>query len=228
MININQVYQLLNTEARKSFNGGFTPAQFSIASQSAQLYFFNKCLGKDEVSLGNKYVDNFFLGSTQSNIDKLRPFLVRTNPFVNNSQFPMPSDYVQIAGCRYRYFENNQQKEVEVQQLTSGQLGTVLSSTLLYPDEKHPKLEERDGYFQVYPNTINQVQFDYYRLPNTPVWNYTIVNGRPVYDPLTSVDFDFPAENANIITFIIGNLLGLSIKDPDLVNFTEQKIRTGA
>ena len=228
MVNINEVYQLLNTEARKSFNGGFNFSQFSIAANSAQLYFFNKCLGKDEVSLGNKYIDNFFLGSTQSNIDKLRPFLVSTTPFVINGQFAMPNDYVQIAGCRYKYFADGRLKQVEVQQLTSGQLGIVLNSELLYPDETHPKMEERSDYFQVYPNTINQVEFDYYRRPNTPIWGYTIVNGRPVYDPNTSVNFDFPAENANIITFIIGNLLGLSIKDPDLIGFTEQKIRTGA
>jgi len=228
MININEVYELLNTEARKSFNGGFSPSQFSIASNSAQLYFFNKCLGKDEVSSGNKYIDNYFLGSTQSNIDKLRPFLQRTTPFIINGQFPMPSDYVQVAGCRYKYFSNGQQKQVEVQQLTSGQLGVVLDSELLYPDEKHPKMEERNGYFQVYPTTINQVEFDYYRLPPPVEWNYTLVNNRPVYDPTTSVNFDFPAENKNIITFIIANLLGLSIKDPDLIGFTEQKIRTGA
>lgn len=228
MVSVNEVYELLNVIARKSFNGGFNPAQFNIAAQSGQLAYYNKCLGKDEVSSGNKYIDNYFSNSTQSNIDKLRPFLKVVNIGVIAGAFPMPQDYVQIAGCRYKYFENNIQKQVEVQQLTAGQLGTVLNSELMYPDLKHPKMIELNGYFKVYPDTLPQVEFDYYRLPIPPVWNFTLVNNRPVFDPNTSVNFDFPDENKNILTFIVGNLLGISIKDPDLINFTEQKIRTGA
>jgi hypothetical protein len=62
---------------------------------------------------------------------------------------------------------------------------------------------------------------DYFRTPIKPEWNYTIVNNRPVYDPLTSVNFEWDSFAMNNIAGIFLELFATTIKDAELTAFAQ-------
>lgn len=233
MANVNDIYELLNTIAVKSFNGGYNRKSFNVAAPSAQLFLYNKMIGNSEVSSGNKHIDNYFAQSSQRNIDRLRNFIKRTQLNVDaQGQAFYPSDYIDLVSCRYNYYTvvdgQTIQQQKSVEPIDNGQQEYVLGSVLFQPDKAHPKMVQYATYIQFYPFDLQQVSFEYYKKPIPMYWGSTIVNNVPVYDPATSVNSGFPDDCLNLLTFIIGNMLGLSIKDPDLSAYTNQKLQTGA
>lgn len=78
-----------------------------------------------------------------------------------------------------------------------------------------------DTYLQFYPADVGRVEFTYLRKPIDPVWNFTVVNGRPVYDPTTSVDLEAPDEAVDEIAMIALSLFGINIRDQELISFSE-------
>ena len=50
----------------------------------------------------------------------------------------------------------------------------------------------RNGNVEVLPATIQQITFEYLRLPADPVWGYTTSNNRETYSAASSTDFEVP------------------------------------
>ncbi len=56
----------------------------------------------------------------------------------------------------------------------------------------------------------------YYAKPTKPLWNFVIVNGKPLFSTLDSIDFDLDsAEEENLVNRILA-LAGVAMKNQDL------------
>jgi hypothetical protein len=228
MVNINEAYNFLLLQANKNYGGQFTPSRFNTAWKQSEISFFWNCFGFDEQSKGNQYANNNYAVSTQVNDESLRPFHIINTPInVQNGVALLPTNYAYIDVLTSQYTGSGGTKIKEVIQLDSGTKGWVLDSSLLEPTLEYPYFEFVNNTLKLYPSAVNIVYLSYWRVPTYGYWNYTTVNGRPVYDPATSVNSEFNDKDSNEIVARCAKLLGINIKDGDLVQFAQGNITQG-
>lgn len=110
----------------------------------------------------------------------------------------------------------------EIKLKTSNQIDGVRSSLIAPPSKKRPVCEYQNDYFQIYPTDVNKVNLVYLRQPATPVWAYTTVNARPVYDATNSTDIDAPYLNRNEIANLFLMAQGVHLADGMLAQYASQ------
>ena len=71
------------------------------------------------------------------------------------------------------------------------------------------------------------VNFDYLRMPETPVWGYTVVNDQPVYNTATSVQLEwseiYHLDIANLILQYAAN----NLRDQLAIQIANNRKTTG-
>lgn len=77
--------------------------------------------------------------------------------------------------------------------------------------------------FRFYPTTLGNARLNYVRTPPTIVWAYTLDgNGRPVYDPIKSVDCVFyETDQLDIIGRALA-MVGVSLDANAISQFAQQ------
>ncbi len=208
-MSINDVYNWLDFIVNKKQSGQITPAQFNLDAERSQIEFFNK--------------EYRLFQTTREVTDALAPFLVPSivNPD-SSGQVPYPSDYSHVASLRHVYFVNNEAIAVPVEEIGNNEIGTMQMSQVAPATTKYPKCSYYDTYLQFYPKTIRAIQFDYFRRPAKPVWAYTVVNNRPVYNAITSIDFEVNDEYMNEIVMMMASYYGIYLSNQMVVQYAEQ------
>jgi len=225
---IDEAYNFLQLQANKNYGGQFTPARFNIAWKQSEISFFWSCFGFNEQSKENQYLNNNFGVATQVNDESLRPFYVDGQLLnFNNSIAQLPANYAYIDVLLSEYSNGGTFRKREVQQIDSGTKGWILDSSLLEPTLEHPMFEFVNNTIKVYPSALNVAYLSYWRIPVYGEWNFTTVNGRPVYDPATSINSEFNPKDSNLIVARTATLLGINIKDGDLLQFAQGNIQKG-
>lgn len=223
-ININTVKELVQLIVNKN-EGQWSISRFNQAAPSAVIEWFNACYGQPMLSKNGQQINDMVWQSTEKLSNNLRPFLKPVTLQVNaNGQGVRPTDFVQTSSIRYNYGT----KQVEVKFVRDNNLDEYLNSDLLAPSKSYPIYAIYDNYLQFYPKDLVRVNFTYLRTPATPVWGYTVVNGRPVYDQTTSVDIDFPDDNLNEVVSRIVALFGITMREGQVQQYAAQKISTGS
>lgn len=225
-MNIDTVKSLCELIINKNQSGTLTPARFNTACESVNWDWFNTCYGQPALSKDGKQINDLFWQSTEKVTNNLRPFLKKVVLQIDaTGKAIKPTDYVQTSSCRYWYGE----RQVEVDFVNDGDLGEFVGGELLAPTKKYPIHVVYDDRIQFYPKDLSRVEFTYLRKPETPVWGYaTSQSGRPVYDPTTSVDFEFPEENLGEIVSRLVKLWGVNIREKDIVGYAQSQINSGS
>jgi hypothetical protein len=112
-------------------------------------------------------------------------------------------------------------KMIPVDDITEEQYGEMQISALMTPTLRFPKYNEFGSTLRFLPRTIGLVELDYFRTPVAPIWAYTTVNNRPVYDPLTSVDFEWSEFSFNSVAAVFLSIIGANLKDNELSQFSQ-------
>lgn len=136
---------------------------------------------------------------------------------------PYPADYQHIISIR-KYYVNAKGvgKMLQVEEIKNVEWGFIQMSSLREPTLRFPKYNEFDGVIRFLPMNLGIIEIDYIKTPDQPVWGYTTVSGRPVYDPLTSTNFEFQAYSTNIVAAVFLSLIGVNLKDSELERFAQQ------
>jgi hypothetical protein len=112
--------------------------------------------------------------------------------------------------------------EKNVNLVRDDEVATYLDSSIRMPTVEFPICTLFGEYIQIYPKKgIQDVFLTYLREPQTPVWGYIISNERPVYDSSSSIDIDAPEESFNKIAMGVLALLGISIREEQLIQYAE-------
>lgn len=185
----------------------FTPAAFNLNVWRALIGFVQ--------SEYEKYK------STDVVSDVLDSVLVHLpSPIPQNGQFIFPIDWLHTSSARYYSPQvGGGFKEINIEEVENRDLGLMLQSDLEGPTARFPKMSHFANYIQFWPYNIGSIMFDYVRFPVKPVWAYTLVNGRPVYDPANSVDIEFSDNYQNAIAFRTLQYMGFNIREMDVVQF---------
>lgn len=213
-MNINEAYTFLNFISNKNQSGTVTPSQFNQMATQVQWEYFEKDYVKWQ--------------QTQDVTDALAIFLKSlVTSIPNTGQLAYPSDYEHVTSVRHYYVKNNNSGiEVPVNEVDNDKYAERVQSEVMPPTLRFPIWTAYSNYMQFEPKNIGLITFDYFRKPIDPVWGFTIVNNRPVYDPTTSTQWELPPQTHNILTFEMCSLLGINLREDQLVQYSELQKQT--
>ena len=208
-MNINEAFEFLNFISNKNQSGEVSPSEFTRMASRAQWEFFSREYEKWQ--------------QTQDITDELAVFLKSWATAVSTTgQLTYPSDYQHAISIRHYYVKNNNTGiQVPVKEVDNSQYGDYLQSEIVTPTLRFPIWTTYNDYMQFEPKNIGLVTFDYFRTPIDPLWAYTTVNNRPVYDPINSIDWELPSQTHNELVMMMLSYLGMNLRMPDLVQFSE-------
>lgn len=234
MVNINELYKTVQFFANKEQSGFIKPSEFNLLADRAQMEMFMKKFGNPEAVAGPMQpYPKYSYQETQKITDDLRPFIKRISLSPNMGQIEYPDDYVHFSSLRTVQYipiagtSNMMPRQVEVQAVDDSELGYMIGSSIVFPEPDYPIVAFYDNYMQLYPIDVEEAVFTYLRRPVKPLWAFTLVNNRPVYDEANSVNIEFPDETLNELCMKILSYVGINLREPQLVQYSENNKNVG-
>ena len=78
------------------------------------------------------------------------------------------------------------------------------------------------------PIDLGKIGLTYLRYPKKPFWNYTTAGGFSTYNPVGSQDIEMPEICAEEVVYMCLNRLGISIREPMLIQWAERNRQMGS
>jgi len=211
-VNINEFKKFVEYVSNKDQSGrSVSVDQFNEAAHRAQMQVFEK--------------DRAIFVAEQIASDYLKEFLKKkifNGPFLAG-EFNLPSDFEHTTALRNHHLKKNgKTTEVEILEVKNADWGEITSSSLYEPTDRFPKYSEFKNIMRVLPADLKTVTLEYFATPVRPIWAFTPgTTGRPVYDPINSVDFEWDQFAMNNVAAYYLALVGVNLKDTELANFTQ-------
>lgn len=201
---IKEIHDQINLLTTKGRTGYHSPGDIDIAIYKAS---------KD---LYNLYFKEF--ESSNALHDSLRPFA--TSPAVitlnGSGQYTLPADFIHDIGEI-----TSGSTDVMVDVVDRAALALRRADALVPPSASYPICTFYETYIQFYPINITNVKFSYLKKPVQPVYAYTIVSGRAVYDDTNSVDVEWNETDIGEVMVRTLSMLGVNLEDMKLVQWSE-------
>jgi len=206
-LNVDKVFRFVQFVSNKQSRGWVAPEEFNIAAELSQIAIYSK-------------LENTFLANKKIHSD-MRPFLQSSTETILSDICPFPTGFRQLGECRIA------QGGDLVTEYTQTEIGSILKSTIVQPSATYPACVVRDTGISMYGVTSGDVIVEFIaKLTTAPLWNYTIVNSRPVYSeaggvltPTGSVDFEFDDNLFLDISSLIISEVGMNLKQEDVTQF---------
>jgi len=253
-ININDLYKFVQFIANKEQSGFIKPSEFNLATESAQMQLFmERYSNPAEYQPGSGKARTGY-NQTQKINDDLRFFIKRRTLSVDPSGLMIyPDDYMHFSSATHSYIKQLKPSKVEnddcedcekntrtrtpgkirtytraIRPVDDMELAYLLGSYVVFPTKFHPCLTFYEEGIQYHPKNIGSVDFVYLRKPKTASWAFTPDgSGRPVYNPGTSIDLEWPEQVFNEIAIRILAFVGINLREPELAQYSEGKRKTG-
>lgn len=150
--------------------------------------------------------------------DFLRSYLVtdyirQINPNSPIISYPTDLQHISSVGA----YTNG--KQVKVEKMENSEWREMLSSGLYPATKRFPKYQQIQNGIEVAPKDIGTVYLDYFRTPLKPLWNYTVVDGDPVYNPATSVGLEISEFAFNNVSAYYFGFRGINLTDANITAF---------
>jgi hypothetical protein len=225
---IDEAKKFIEGQSRLNQLGNINPAQFNIYAKRAQLEILNDLVGNIEEYQPGRPVPRKSFEVTSIISDDLANLIAA-------SEFPMTAG-IAPKPSNYMYLIPPMEASVSVPAslswtpvifTTHGEKSMRLNSQINYPESDNPIGVNYNTFFQVYPDDMPRGRITYIRKPVDPEWGYTTVNSAPVYNSGTSQDFELPEAMHMRICQKVLEYYGISLRDGDLLNVTENKLTKG-
>ena len=222
MVSIDVVYQRVLGILNKEQRGYITPQEFNLLANQAQMdifeqYFYDaNAFGRIE---GNDTTYSDMLDLLQEKIDIFEKY--RQDVAMSANGVGLLPDYYRMGELYYNGCTGGM---VEIEKINQNQILHIQNSPLTAPVETRPVYVRNSGAtnslkkraIQVYPTTINSsVVCNYIMRPLTVNWNYTLVNGYPLYNGTNSQDFELHESEETDLVIKILALGGVILNDPN-------------
>lgn len=209
MVNVDYFRQYVNFLANKNVEGFTqTTQQFNTTAMAAQLVPMSRDYETFvQTGLVSQYLQTFL---TTNHV---------FNPTTYNQIIPYPADfqYVSSVGNLYGGTQNDATLVDNVKWREM-----FRPNSLNYPTLRDPKYQQIGAGIVVAPFNWGVGYLDYFHTPVQPVWGYTVVNNRQVYEPTTSVNFEWDMFAINMIASIFLSMIGINLQDGAIAQWSEQ------
>lgn len=220
MINIDEIYENTVSMAQKAKHGAIRVVDFNRYANLANTDLFNERIGtvRDYYKLG-KAIPTVTPSMTKQVEHLLRPF------FVPNYVTPVVAGMADLP-VGLEFVDSISYDGVAVKWVPKNKEDNYLNSSIDFPTEEYPIYIDEANDVRIHPSSITQVEVSYYKSPVVVKWNYTLVNGRPVYSASGSVNFEWDSsQKLELITRILG-YIGITIKDMNLIQYAGNEENT--
>lgn len=228
---IDQVKRYTEYLVRKNNSALLSPEQFNIViNRASKKVFVDRVGNPHQYQIGNPSTQMGFQ-ITQKITEDLKIFQENANLILDSqgrATYPTDLAYT-IPGLYYAASKKGKKIYVPIEIIDKDKEGYVLSSKIVFPTKSEPVAVFENTFIQIHPSIgISNIRFPYLRYPRDARWNYTVINNRPVYNPLTSTDLEWEDSVVNDIIVAALMSIGISIKDSDVLNYANQQAVTGA
>lgn len=232
-LSINDIYNYVYSLGNKQQSGEWSDTAFNSACAFVSLDIFRKETGIPEDYTPNNPIPRVAWQLTNTISDDLRLLVKRVTIPKVNGYFPFPSDYGIFSSMYYRFIQNtpNGNPTVEkswIETVTDDEkrvreMSKIKPPTLFYPIASY----YMQG-FDVLPESIDKIELTYLKIPATPVRNFIqLTNDQTEYDPIGSVQFEYPETLYPNIAARIAMQLGISIREEQFVAYMNQRKQEG-
>jgi len=206
-VNVDTVYQRVLAILNKEQRGFLTPQEFNLFANQAQMDLFEQYFY--DVNQFGRMHGNDTEYSDMLNIlnEKIAAFATDATPSQTNGYFVLPDNFYRLGTVLI----GNKQ----AQRLNRNEYKTVINVPLAAPNDEFPVYVENASGYKVYGaiEKTTGVTFEYVKKPTTVEWVGTNVNGIPLYNSVSSVNFDLhPSEETELVIKIL-ELAGILIRD---------------
>lgn len=257
MNDINDVYLYVNDILRKQYSGSISPDQFNRFAGAAQiLHLLIKCgvpekylitagypaMGQRRSLLIVREAPQE-LEASMTLSDEVYPFLTDLPITGTNNLFTLPDNYMRYRPSSYKYaFQATNPatgetytdyRNVPFEFVTGAERTYRLYQYIKRPTPEYPIISYSNGQLLVNADQkglviIPSILLSYVRQPVDPFWNSTPnANDQAIYNPVGSVDFEFPKTEWEAISRRIIKYWAESIRDKEVLEVNEGAINTG-
>lgn len=221
-MDVNGLYQLAKFIMNKNQNGYLPPASFNLIIGQGQVSFTDYLLGEFQQYQYQKAQPRVQFSQNQTVRQRLSPLIYGYLLHVDNTGFsPYPGDYQQ-DDAMWTYYGFQKIKYVEQNQLRS------YYNSRIDPYQTNPFYLIEDRGFRFYPQSIGFAELNYVRTPPPIVWAYTLdANGRPVYDPINSIQPIWYETDLYEILARSLKMIGVNIMANDITALAQDIIKNG-
>jgi hypothetical protein len=221
MATSNTVYEDVQFLCNKYHHGYVTPDEFVSTFNTAQRIFINRILGQVQEYQPGRPVARTGGHMTQVVEEKLAPFTKRVtlrsvNELANvKTQYP---DYLKLLSL-------NTEDGRRIRRVKHEQIHSAISSVIDPPSATNPYYYEYDAGFRMITgdDDLDRMVMTYIKKPQDITWPYTTPNNIPTFNPsdITLKNPEWRDQEINEIIFIQLGLIGINLKDADLVRVSQ-------
>jgi hypothetical protein len=224
MATSNSVYEEVQFLCNKYHHGYVAPDEFVSTFNTAQRIYINRLLGQVQEYQNGRPVARTGGHMTQVVEEKLAPFSKRVILRSINEIASVKTQFTDFL----KLLSLNTEDGKRVRRIRHEQIHSAINSTIDPPSVDNPYYYEYDGGFRMIsgPNDVDRMVMTYIRMPEDITWPYDIVSGIPTYNP--SGAFGGPLQNPewrdqeiNELIFIQLGLIGINLKDADLIRMSQ-------
>ena len=228
-----EIYNLVRFIGNKDYDGNIiTPARFNELIKVVNIELFRNKYGLPEEYQPGRPVPLEYVDVTLKNTDDLKAFRVSlVNTPVTAGVLPYPDNYAHRDTIVYNFTKTiNSVATVlprEVEMLREGQMAERRGNYTKRPTTQNPCGVVRIDGIYIYPTTITLVDFYYFRFPVDPIFGYVEADGYIAEDASASTQFEWPVDEDFTLTKMILSLIGINLRESDLINYAEMKLKQG-
>jgi len=212
------MYKLMAYIVSKNKQTGYlSPSDFNTTVNQSQISFLSYLLGEFQQYQYSRPVAKVEFGQNAIVRQRLTPIIYGYNLSIDGTGFSSyPNDFQQVDAMNSIYGWNR------IKYVQQNYLSSYYNSKI-NPIATNPIYLIEELGFRFYPTTLGNARLNYVRTPPTIVWAYTLDgNGRPVYDPINSVDCVFyETDQLDIIGRALA-MVGVSLDANAISQFAQQ------
>jgi len=233
-VNVNTVYQRVQSIANKEQRGYITPIEFNRFANQAQLeifeqYFYDLSQFMRRPGNDTTYADQ--VDTLKEKIDVFEKFRQDLAGLTAAGIGTFPTHY-KMGEIHYSNAtlaaSSNHSGLVEIEKIDQNKAHHILNSPLTQPTLERPiYIQLTPTTFQIYPTSItdiNLVACNYVAKPADVNWAYVLdANNDALYNSTSSTNFELhPSEETKLVIKIL-ELAGVAMKQPDVYQIADKE-----
>ncbi len=223
---IDQFHTLFRQLYNKPLGGYLSPEEIDNYLEMGTWEFMNDRIGNPEQYVPGRAITNKGYSISQKVRDELSTLETPGSISFTSGTGLLPANYfylIELHLPQPRSFDPYAGASTNVDIIDRAAFSFRLQDQLLLVSEDYPIACQFGDNVSIAPDTITTADISYLRLPNKAKWNYTVVGGRPVYDPTGSVEIDLKESTHNNLLMRTLILAGMQLKDSEMFTLASQE-----
>lgn len=230
MATSNSVYRDIQFLCNKYHHGYVSPEEFVDSFNTAQRIFLNRLLGQVQEYQPGRPVARTGGQMTQVVEEKLAPLTKRVTLRVSNNVAAVKTQFPNFV----KLLSLNTESGARARRLKHEQIHSATASVIDPPTAANPYYYEYDGGFRILSGeeSVDRLVMTYVKKPADITWPYDMTADGPEYNETgdfggTLQNPEWRDQEINDIIFIQLGLIGINLKDADLVRVSQTAKQQG-